>query len=115
MKINLNLNGIEQNNFYKEWDGLRYQAQMKSPKKIGTQETLNKIIENSDDIKVEFKDVDGKVEVYFNGEYISHVLEAKYKGVSRTLETLDHIELIIEQQRNGDYKVIPCMFANLPE
>ncbi|KIH70041.1 hypothetical protein [Salinicoccus roseus] len=115
MKINLNLNGIEKNNYYKQWDGPRCQAHMKSPKKVGTQNVLNNIIENSNNIEVEFRNLEDKIEVYFNGEYISNVLDNKYKGVSRTLENLNHIELLIEQQKSGDYKVIPCLFSNLPE
>lgn len=114
MEINIGMDKLETNSYSKEWGGLRYQALMKSPKKMGTQELLNKIISENTKVELSFKDTGEKVKVYLNEEYISHVLDSKYNTVSIALENLDHADLNVEIQKNGDYKVTPYLFYNIP-
>lgn len=94
---------------------MAYKAQLKSPTKMGTQHIVDKLINDNEEIKMELKDTGEKWEFYMNGEYISHVLDSKYKGVGYRMEDFDHLGLIKEKTKSGYFKIVPIVYSKIPE
>lgn len=111
MKINLSLDSISYENDYQKDGLMSYQAQLKSPTKIGTQHIVDDLIQNSEEISLELKDTGEKWKFYMNDKYISHVLDSKYKAVGYRMRDIDHIGLVKEKTKSGYYKIIPIIYS----
>ena len=115
MNIHVSMNGLFIEGDYQKKGLMAYQAQLKSPTKMGTQHIVDKLINDNEEIKMELKDTGEKWEFYMNGEYISHVLDSKYKGVGYRMEDFDHLGLIKEKTKSGYFKIVPIVYSKIPE
>lgn len=115
MNIHFSLDGVNVDGDYQKEGLMAYQAQLKSPNKMGTQHIIDKLINNDKEIKMELKDTGEKWEFYMNDQYISHVLDNKYKGVGYRMADFDHLGLIKEETKSRYIKIIPIIYSKRPE
>ena len=113
MKINISLDGISYENNYQKEGLMAYQAQLKSPTKMGTQHIVDELINSGREIKMELKDTGEKWEFYMDDKYLSHVLDSKYKGVGYRMEDFNHLGLIKEKTKSGYFKIIPIIYSEM--
>lgn len=111
MKIHVSMNGITIEGNYQKEGFMAYQAQLKSPTKMGTQHIIDELINEDKEIKMELKDTGEKWEFYMNDKYISHVLDSKYKAVGYRMDEFDHLGLIKEKTKSGYFKIIPIVYS----
>lgn len=115
MNIHLNLNETTFGK-YPQIEGLMtYEAQITSPRKFNTQTKLENILKTQDELIPELKDTGELYEFYLNDIFISCVLKSKYKGVKLRMKDLEHIDLLIEEQKSGEHKVTPIIYSKRPD
>ncbi|MDK9870166.1 hypothetical protein [Staphylococcus equorum] len=115
MKINVSLESLSIEGNYQKEGLLSYQAQLKSPTKIGTQHIVDEIIRTNKEIKMELKDTGDKWEFYMNDIYISHVQDRRYKAVGYRMADFDHLGIVKEETKSGYFKIIPIIYSNEPK